>query len=122
MWWHGVVILAAVVAGGVAAVTGFGIGSLLTPILALQVETGFAAAAVSIPHVVGTAVRFWKLRGAVDRRVLWNFGLTSAAGGLAGAALHSVASARWLSALFGALLLFAAATEATGLARRMRFK
>jgi uncharacterized membrane protein YfcA len=117
-----IVIAAAVIAGAVSAVTGFGIGSLLTPALALSVETRVAVAAVAIPHVVGTAVRFWLLQGGVDRRVLWSFGLTSAAGGLAGAALYSVATSRWLNVVFGLLLLFAAVSETTGLARRMRFR
>src|SRR5262245_39355711 len=115
-------IIVAIVAGAVSAVTGFGIGSLLTPALSMSVGTRTAVAAVSIPHVVGTAVRFWLLQGGVDRRVLWSFGLTSAAGGLAGATLYSVASNRWLNAVFGVLLLFAAASEVTGLARRMRFR
>jgi uncharacterized protein len=115
-------IAVAVVAGAIAAVTGFGIGSLLTPVLALQVDTRLAVAAVSIPHVIGTAVRLKLLHGGIDRRVLWSFGLTSAAGGLAGAALHGWASNRWLALLFGALLLFAAASEVTGLAKRMRFR
>jgi uncharacterized membrane protein YfcA len=57
----------------------------------------------------------------VDRRVFWNFGLTSAAGGLVGALLYDLASNRWLTIVFGILLLFAAASEVTGLARRMRF-
>jgi uncharacterized protein len=117
-----VIVGVAVIAGAISAVTGFGIGSLLTPVLALAVDTRVAVAAVSIPHVVGTAVRFWLLRGGIDRRVLWSFGLTSAAGGLAGAALYSVASNRWLNAVFGVLLLFAAFSEMTGLARRMRFR
>jgi uncharacterized protein len=116
------VVLVGVLAGAVSAVTGFGIGSLLTPVLALSVDTRVAVAAVSIPHVVGTAVRFWLLRGGIDRRVLWSFGLTSAAGGLVGAALYSIASNRWLNVVFGFLLLFAASSEATGLARRMRFR
>lgn len=114
-------VAASVIAGAIAAVTGFGIGSLLTPLLALQVDTRLAVAAVSIPHVVGTALRFWLLEGRIDRRVLWSFGLTSAAGGLAGAMLHGWASNRWLTAVFGVLLLFAAASEVSGLARRMRF-
>jgi uncharacterized protein len=122
MRFDAVVILIAVIAGGIAAVTGFGIGSLLTPALALQVDTKLAVAAVSIPHVVGTALRFWLVQGRVDRRVLWNFGLTSAAGGLIGAALNTWASNRWLSIVFGVLLLFAAASEVSGLARRMRFR
>jgi len=113
---------AAMVAGAVAAMTGFGIGSLLTPVLALTVDTRVAVAAVSIPHVIGTAVRFALLRGRIDRKVLLSFGLTSAAGGLAGASLYEVASSRWLNIVFGGLLLFAAISEATGLARRMRFQ
>lgn len=112
----------AVIAGAISAVTGFGIGSLLTPLLALSVDTRAAVAAVAIPHVIGTAIRFWLLREGIDRRVLWSFGLTSAAGGLVGAALYSIASNHWLNVVFGLLLLFAATSEATGLARRMRFK
>jgi uncharacterized membrane protein YfcA len=114
-------IIVAAAAGSIASVTGFGIGSLLTPLLALQVDTRLAVAAVSVPHVVGTALRFWLLRGRLDRRVFWNFGLASAGGGLTGALLHGWASNRWLTIVFGLLLLFAAASEASGLARRMRF-
>ena len=90
--------------------------------LALQVDTRLAVAAVSIPHLVGTSLRFALMHGGVDRRVLWSFGITSAAGGLAGALLYGAASNRWLTILFGVLLLFAAASEITGLARRMRFR
>ena len=116
------VVIVAVLAGGIAAVTGFGIGSLLTPVLALQVDTRLAVAAVSIPHVLGTALRFWSLRGRIDRRVFWDFGLASAAGGLTGALLQGWISNRWLNVVFGVLLLFAAAAELTGLARRLRFR
>jgi uncharacterized protein len=122
MWSHVLVVVIAICSGSIAAVTGFGIGSLLTPVFALQVDTRLAVAAVSIPHVIGTGLRFWLLQGGVDRRVLWSFGLTSAAGGLAGAALNSWSSNQWLAVVFGALLLFAAGSEATGLARRMRFR
>jgi uncharacterized membrane protein YfcA len=121
MWFDVLAVIVSVFAGAIAAVTGFGIGSLLTPLLALQVDTRLAVAAVSVPHVVGTALRFWHLRSRVDRRVFWNFGLTSAAGGLFGALLYGWASNRWLTVVFGILLLFAAASEMTGLARRMRF-
>jgi uncharacterized membrane protein YfcA len=75
-----------------------------------------------VPHVIGTAIRFWLLSGGVDRRVFWSFGLTSAAGGLIGALLHNWASNRWLNVVFGMLLVFAAVSEVTGLARRLRFR
>ncbi len=117
-----VTLIIATAAGGIAAVTGFGIGSLLTPVLALSVDTRVAVAAVSIPHVVGTGIRCWLLRGGVDRRVLWSFGLTSAGGGLAGAALYNVVSSRWLNGILGVLLLFAAASAMSGLTATLRFR
>ena len=121
MGFETLLVVAAVAAGAVAAITGFGIGSLLTPALAMQLDARVAVAAVSIPHVIGTAFRFWLLRAKVDRRVLWSFGLTSAAGGITGALLQRQFAASWLLIVFGSLLLFTAAAEITGFGRRMRF-
>lgn len=115
------VAFAGVLAGGVASIAGFGIGSLLTPLLALRVGTQLAVAAVAIPHVVGTVQRFWKLRRHVDRRVLLGFGITSAAGGLVGALLHSQASSRALAIVFGVLLVLAGVSELTGWIQRVRW-
>ena len=122
MWFDAVLVFAGTIAGSIAAVTGFGIGSLLTPVFAWQVDTRLAVALVSLPHLIGTSLRFALMRGCVDRHVLWSFGLTSAAGGLAGGLLYGVASNEWLTVVFGVLLLFAAVSEITGFARRMRFR
>ena len=121
-WLIVVVIAAGIAAGGIASVAGFGIGSLLTPLLVTQVPTRVAVAAVAIPHVVGTAARFWLLRGQIDRRLLVTFGLTSAAGGLTGALLQARTSSAGLTIVFGALLLFVATSELTGLSTRMRLR
>jgi uncharacterized membrane protein YfcA len=115
------ILLAAVAGGIVASVAGFGIGSLVTPVLAWQLDAKLAVAAVSIPHVIGTAVRFWRLGGRVDRRVLAGFGVMSAAGGLLGALLQERATTPALLILFGGLLLFSSAAELTGFGRRMQF-
>jgi uncharacterized membrane protein YfcA len=114
-------LLVAVASGAIAAVTGFGIGSLLTPFLALHAGTKIAVAAVSVPHLIGTAIRFWRLRAGVDRGVLFHFGVMSAAGGLGGALLHTSVASPALTMVFGALLVFAGASHVTGLARRWRF-
>ena len=116
-----VLALIAAVAGAIASVTGFGIGSLLTPALSVRAPLNIAVAVVSIPHFIGTVVRFWMLRGHVDRRVLLTFGLASAAGGLTGALLHTRLGSSVLSGVFGVLLLFVAVTQFTGAADRMRF-
>ncbi len=87
-WFDALVAIVSVVAAAIASVAGFGIGSLLTATFGVRVSTNVAVAAVSIPHLAGTALRFWMMRKSVDRRVLLSFGLTSAAGGLTGALLQ----------------------------------
>jgi uncharacterized membrane protein YfcA len=111
-----------VLAGAVASVSGFGIGSLLTPVLAVRVGTKLAVAAVSVPHLTATALRLWMMRKDVDRRLLWSFGLMSAAGGLTGALLHSYADSPVLTAVFGGLLVFTGLTGLTGYSERLRFR
>jgi uncharacterized membrane protein YfcA len=110
-----------VLAGAVAAVSGFGIGSLLTPLLALRVGTKLAVAAVSIPHLAATALRLWIMRKEVDRKLLWSFGLMSAAGGLAGALLQSYADSPILTVIFGLLLTSTGLMQLTGISQRLRF-
>ena len=109
------------VSAAIASVTGFGIGSLLTPTFAIQTGTKLAVAAVAIPHVVATAQRFWLLRRHVDRRVLLGFGMASAIGGLAGALLHIWVSNRFLSVAFGIVVALTGVAELTGWMRRVRW-
>jgi uncharacterized membrane protein YfcA len=113
--------LAGIVAGAIAAISGFGIGSILTPLLAAWMGTKLAVALVSIPHFIGTALRFAVIRQHVNRRVLWSFGITSAAGGLIGALLHVWLRSVVLGYVLGGLLVFAGITGLTGLASRMKF-
>jgi uncharacterized membrane protein YfcA len=120
--FHVMVFIVALVAGAVAALSGFGIGSLLTPLLATAMGMKAAVAAVSIPHFVATAVRLWGLRQYVDRRVLIHFGICSAAGGLLGALLQSRANSPSLSLVFGLLLIFAGISGLAGWTDRMHFQ
>jgi uncharacterized protein len=113
--------IVAVVAGAVAAVTGFGVGSLLTPTLAIETGTRVAVAAITIPHLIGTAQRLWMLRQHVDRRILLGFGITSAIGGLLGALAQTRVSSRILAVIFGALLAVAGLSELTGWMQRVRW-
>jgi uncharacterized membrane protein YfcA len=110
----------AVLSGATAAVAGFGIGSLLTPLLATRLGTVAAIAAVSIPHAAATALRFWRLRAAVDWSLIRGFGLLSAAGGLAGALLYARLSSRTLAIVLGLLLVLTAVAGLTGWATRWR--
>jgi uncharacterized membrane protein YfcA len=115
------VALIGLLAAGIAAVAGFGIGSLLTPALALETGTKVAVAAIAIPHFVGTAQRFWLLRRHVDHRVLLGFGIASAVGGLAGALVHVWVSSRALAVVFGIVVALAGISELTGWMRRVQW-
>lgn len=110
-----IVAFASAIGGIVATLAGFGIGSIITPLLAVRFGMKLAVAAVAIPHVVGTAVRFWFLRKSLDRRVLLSFGVPSAIGGLTGAVLHGFIASRALGFLLAALLIFAGVTGLAGI-------
>ncbi len=121
MTWFPLAILGvAAFSGATATVVGFGIGSMLTPLLAVRLGTDVAVAAVTVPHALATAVRCWRLRAAIDRRVLGRFGLLSAAGGLCGALLYARLGASTLTRILGVLLLLTAAAQLTGWSRRWR--
>ena len=53
---------AAFLAGSIASVAGFGIWSILTPLVAWQCGIKEAVALVSLPHFAATLLRFWRLR------------------------------------------------------------
>ena len=120
MIFSAITAVAALIAGGIAAVTGFGIGSLLTPLFNVRYDMPLSVALVSIPHFVATALRLWIMRHDVNRRVLVSFGLMSAAGGLTGALLQRVVSGRSLTILLAVLLTFAGIAGLTGLSDRLR--
>jgi uncharacterized membrane protein YfcA len=112
--------VAAVIAGAIASISGFGIGSVLTPVLSTQFDVRLAIAMVSLPHLAGTFVRFLLVRTHIDRDVLLGFGTASAIGGLAGAALQAFVQSSALAVIFGLLLVFAGLGSLTGFAQRMR--
>jgi uncharacterized membrane protein YfcA len=100
-----VVFIAGILSGVTAAIAGFGIGSVMTPLLATTLGVPLAVAAVSVPHAIATAVRAWRLRRAISWPVVRSFGVLSAAGGLVGALLYARVGTRVLEITLGVLLL-----------------
>ncbi len=113
------VALASTFAGGTAAIVGFGIGSLLTPLIATRYDAGVAVALVAIPHAAATVLRAWRLRREVDWPLFRRFGLWSAAGGLAGALLFTRLGGSALARILGGLLVLTAVSALTGWATRV---
>ncbi|HEX6575592.1 MAG TPA: sulfite exporter TauE/SafE family protein [Gemmatimonadaceae bacterium] len=98
-------LIVSIVGGLTASITGFGIGSLLTPLLATRISVADAVLAVSIPHAIATAIRCWRLRHAIRRDLLKGFGIASAVGGLIGA--FALLSFRPIAAIVLGILLIA---------------
>jgi uncharacterized membrane protein YfcA len=117
-----ILAVVAIIAGGIASLAGFGIGSLLTPLLALKTGISIAVAGVSIAHLFGTALRFFLIRRFINRQVLIGFGLTSALGGLVGALLHNMFQNIVLTIIFGCLLILVGILGLTGISDKLSFK
>lgn len=107
------VLFVAVLAGGTASIVGFGIGSLLTPLLAIRLGTDVAIAAVALPHLSGSALRGWRLRAAVDWPLFVRFGVLSAVGGLVGALAFARLAPEVLTPILGGLLVLTAVASLT---------
>lgn len=114
-----ILLIVGIVSGATAAIAGFGIGSLLTPVLALRYDVSLAVAAVSIPHAIATALRCWRLRASIAWPVVKSFGVLSAIGGLAGALLYARVGSRALEITLGALLIATAIAALSDWMRRL---
>jgi uncharacterized protein len=100
-----------VLAGAVASVSGFGIGSLLTPLLMQSMPAAHAVAVLAIPHAIATTVRWLRLRSDVHLPTFRQFGIASAIGGLGGAVLQSRLGSSVLTMVLATLLVLAGITE-----------
>ncbi|MCE5190542.1 MAG: sulfite exporter TauE/SafE family protein [Actinomycetia bacterium] len=117
-WFLALAALVSFLAGATASIVGFGVGSLLTPVVALTFGTDVAVAVVALPHLAGGLLRGWQLRRAIDRRIVVRFGLLSALGGLLGALVFARIAPAVLTRVLGALLITAATAGVTGWAQR----
>lgn len=120
LWLIGFIALVALIAGATASIVGFGIGSLLTPIIAARFGADIAIGAVALPHLAGGLMRGWQLRRSIDWNILLRFGILSATGGLIGALAFARLAPDVLGRILGVLLVMTAAAGLTRLSERWR--
>lgn len=116
------VAVVGLLAGGVAAIAGFGVGSLLTPLLTTRFDAKLAVALVAIPHAIATALRLWRLRRDIAWPVLRSFGAASAVGGLLGAFAFTQVGGNVLAVVLGILLIGVGSAELLGIVQRLRLQ
>jgi len=86
--------LAAFLASGLTLFSGFGLGTLLLPVMALFFPIDIAIALTAIVHFLNNLFKLALLGRHADRAVLWRFGLPAIAAALLGAQVL-----QWLSHL-----------------------
>jgi len=117
--WNAIAFVIALLAGATLSVAGFGVGTILTPVLALVMDVKLAIAAAAIPHFIACAARFWTLRSFLRRSIMFHFGVLSVVGCAVGAFMHVSADDVLLKYIFGVLLIFSGVGGLTGLNARL---
>ena len=80
----------------------------------LWMPTAHAVAVLAIPHAWATSIRWLRLRRDIDGPTFRQFGIASAVGGLAGAALQSRLTSPTLTIVLAVLLAISGTTELVG--------
>lgn len=89
-----IVCIAALSASALTLFSGFGLGTLLMPVIALFFPLELAIAMTAVVHLANNVFKFGLFGRYADRAVLLRFGLPAVIGALAGAALLG-----WLGAI-----------------------
>jgi hypothetical protein len=121
LWFAAVYAAVAAITGTAAGIVGAGVDSVLTPLLSLQIDMRDAVLAVSAPHLTFNAMRCFSARKHIDRRILKRFGVTSAAGALAGALAHQAVSSKAITVTFALLLIVAGLFGISGASDNVKF-
>jgi uncharacterized membrane protein YfcA len=82
-----VIALSALLASGVTLFSGFGLGTVLTPVFALFFPVPLAIAATAVVHFANNLFKFWLMARYADWRVVLRFALPATATAMLGAAL-----------------------------------
>ena len=95
----------------ITLLTGFGIGSVLTPTFTLFYDVKTAVFLVSIVHLANNVLKFGLFAKHVDRRILLRFGFVSVAGALLGSMLQGSFQTSWVRIALAVFLIASGASE-----------
>jgi hypothetical protein len=91
--------------------TGFGVGTVLTPAFALFYDIKTAVFLVSIVHLANNLLKFGLFARNIEKAVFWRFGIVSVAGALAGSLLQGYARSFWVTMALALFLLGTGVSE-----------
>ena len=91
--------------------TGFGLGTILTPVFALVFDIKVAVLLVAIVHFLNNLFKFSLFRRHVNSAILKRFGIVSIAGAFLGAMLQTYLYTSSLKVFLGLVLIFLGVAE-----------
>jgi uncharacterized membrane protein YfcA len=92
-------------------ITGFGLGTILTPVFALFYDIKLAILLVAIVHFLNNALKLILFRRHVDVGIIKRFGILSIIGAVLGAWLQLYVDSTELKVVLGVLLIILGAAE-----------
>ena len=118
------IIIPAVVAFAVASLTlmtGFGLGTILTPVFLIFYDVKIAILIVAVVHLSNNLLKLTLFSSYVSQDILKRFGVLTLAGAFIGAFFQGRMESSVVKVLLGASLIFLGAKEVSGFGDRFRF-
>jgi len=113
-------ISAAFLSAALTLMTGFGLGTILTPVFLIFYDVKLAILVVAVVHLSNNLLKVSLFGKHISRDILKRFGVLTLAGAFIGAFLQGRIDSSIVKILLGVTLIFLGLKEATGFGDKMR--
>ncbi len=111
----------AFIAASLTLMTGFGLGTILTPVFLIFYDVKIAILIVAVVHLSNNLLKLSLFHRHVSLDILKRFGVLTLAGAFIGAFFQGRMDSSVVKMLLGASLIFLGAKEVLGFSERLRF-
>jgi len=112
--------VAAFLAAVLTLMTGFGLGTILTPVFLLFYDVKIAILIVAIVHLLNNLAKVSIFRRAIEFNLLKRFGIVTLIGAFAGSLLQGAIDSSEVKIVLGVALIFLGIKEISGFGEKMR--
>lgn len=105
------VLIITFIMSALTLLTGFGVGTILTPTFAFVYDAKTAVFLVSIVHLANNLLKFGLFRAHINKQIFIKFGIVSFVGAAAGSSLQSALAGDYVRYALAVFLILAGAAE-----------
>lgn len=105
------ILIACFLTGFLTLLSGFGLGTLLTPFFTLLYDVKIALFLVALVHLTNNIFKFTLFRKHVALQVFRRFGLVSLVGAIIGASMFGLFPSGWVKKVLGGFLVWTGSVE-----------